>query len=472
MQMPIRMPGLEPAALPLALLLTLLLALLAAGPALAADPDPALVEQGKYLALAGDCIACHTAPGGKPMAGGLPLASPLGVIVSTNITPSRSAGIGNYTLAQFSDALRRGVRADGARLYPAMPYTAYALVSDADTRALYAYFMLGVAPVDTRPAQHTALPFPFNIRGSMALWNAMFLDTKPFAADPAKSADINRGAYLVRGLGHCGACHTPRNSLMAESSGAALSGAALGPWYAPNITADPNSGVGGWSVDELAAYMKSGHAAGKAHAAGPMVEAIDNSLAWLTPADLRAMAVYLKQTPAVHDAADTRPPYAWGAPGNELDSIRGVAWPADRSKLTGAQLYDAHCASCHHASGEGSIGGGLPSLFHASSVGRSNTNNLVMIMLDGISRGSTSHEVVMPAFGKVLSDQQAATLGSYVAHLYGNPAATVTVAQVAKLRAGGQESPLVGMVRGALLLVVIVLVVLVAWIVMRRRPRT
>jgi len=248
------------------------------------------------------------------------------------------------------------VRADGAYLYPAMPYTSYALVSDADTRALYAYFMLGVAPVHTRPTQHTALPFPFNIRGSMALWNATFLETKPFAAEPAKGADVNRGAYLVRGLGHCGACHTPRNRLMAERSGAALSGAALGPWYAPNITADPNSGVGGWNVDELAAYMKTGHAAGKAHAAGPMIEAIDNSLAWLTPADLHAMAVYLKQTPAVHEAADTRPSYAWGAPGNDLDSIRGVAWPADRSRLSGAQLYDAHCATCHHANGEGSIG--------------------------------------------------------------------------------------------------------------------
>lgn len=461
-----RKPRLEPAAL----LLTLLV--LHGGAAAAADPDPTLVAQGKYLALAGDCIACHTAPGGAPMAGGLPLASPLGPIISTNITPSRTAGIGNYTLAQFSAALRRGVRADGAHLYPAMPYPAYALVGDADTRALYAYFMLGVAPVDAAPAQRTALSFPFSVRQSLALWNSLYLDTRPFAADPAKGDEVNRGAYLVRGLGHCGACHTPRNGLMAEQSGAALAGAALGAWYAPNISADRNSGIGGWSVDELVNYMKSGHAAGKAHAAGPMVEAIDNSLAHLEPADLRAMAVYLKQTPAVHDAADTRPSYAWGAASNQLDSIRGVAWPAERNSLSGAQLYDAHCATCHHASGEGSLRGDLPPLFHASSVGRRNTNNLVMVMLEGIARGPGGREVVMPAFGKVLSDEQAATLGTYVVQRYGNPAAAVTAAQVAELRAGGPRSSLAGVVFGVIVALIVVLVLLALLIARRRRPRT
>jgi mono/diheme cytochrome c family protein len=452
-------------------LAALLLAMLGGSAAFGADPDPALVQRGKYLARAGDCVACHTAPGVAAMAGGLVLASPLGSIVSTNITPSRSAGIGNYTLAQFSDALRRGVRADGARLYPAMPYTAYALVTDADARALYAYFMLGVAPVDAKPVRHTALPFPFNLRSSMALWNALYLDSKPFAADPSKGDDVNRGAYLVRGLGHCGACHTPRNTLMAERAGSALAGAALGAWYAPNITADPNSGVGGWSVDELVNYMKTGHAAGKAHAAGPMTEAIDNSLVYLDLADLRAITLYLKQTPAVHDGADTRPPYAWGGPSNELNSIRGIAWPADRSQLSGPQLYDAHCASCHHANGQGSLKGGLPSLFHATSVGRSNTNNLVMVMLDGIAREGNDREVVMPGFRNVLSDKQAATLGTYLVQHYGNPAATVTASQVAGLRAGGPQSPLAAVVRGALALAAVLLVLLVLFAVRWRRTR-
>jgi mono/diheme cytochrome c family protein len=388
---------------------TLLLAMLLAGEAAAVDPDPALVRRGEYLARAGDCVACHTAPGGRPMAGGLALPTPLGQIVATNITPSHSHGIGNYTLAQFSGALRRGVRADGARLYPAMPYTAYALVTDDDTRALYAYFMLAVAAVDAAPALRTELPFPFNIRLSMAAWNLLFLDSRPFVADPTKSADVNRGAYLARGLAHWG----------------------------PAIR----------------------------HA-----EAVDNSLAYLDEADLRAIALYLKQVPPQRDGADTRPVYAWGGPSDELNSIRGVAWPADRNRLTGPQLYDAHCASCHHARAQGSAGGGLPPLFHTTTLGRSNTSNLVMVMLDGIARRADASDVLMPGFRKVLSDQQVATLGTYLSHRYGNPAGTVTAAQVAALRAGGEPSSLAAVVRVAMV-VGAALVLLALFIIARRRPR-
>src|SRR5574340_700861 len=182
-----------------AIALTLWCAGVAAQPASGTNDD--LVRRGEYLAVAGDCVACHTAPGGKPFAGGLALATPICDIIATNITPSKTHGIGDYTLAQFSAALRLGVRADGARLYPAMPYTAYAKVTDDDTRALYAYFMRKVAPVDATPAP-TRLPFPFDIRWSMAAWNLLFLDSKPFAPDPAKSAEWNRGAYLARALAH------------------------------------------------------------------------------------------------------------------------------------------------------------------------------------------------------------------------------------------------------------------------------
>jgi mono/diheme cytochrome c family protein len=449
----------------------LLLAMLGAGPVAAADPDPALVRRGEYLARAGDCVACHTAPGGRPMAGGPALPSPLGPIVATNITPSRTQGIGNYTLAQFTGALRRGVRADGARLYPAMPYPSYALVTDEDARALYAYFMLGVAPVDAAPARRTELPFPFNIRLSMAAWNLMFLDDRPFVADPTKSADVNRGAYLARGLAHCGACHSPRNMLMAESATRELAGGQVGAWFAPNVTADPNSGVGGWSVDELAAYMKLGRAGGKAHTAGPMAEAVDHSLAYLDGADLRAIALFLKQVPPQRDRADTRPVYAWGGPSDELNNIRGVTWPADRNQLSGAQLYDAHCATCHHARGQGSAGGGMPALFHTTTLGRSNTDNLVMVMLDGIVRGADASDVLMPGFRKVLSDQQAATLGTYLSHRYGNPASTVTAAQVAALRAGGAPSSMVAVVRAAMVAAAALVVLALLIIVRRRRQR-
>lgn len=404
--------------------------------------DAGLVQRGQYLATAGDCIACHTTPGGKPMVGGLSLPTPLGPIVSTNITPSKTHGIGNYTLEQFSAAMRRGVRADGQHLYPAMPYTAYALITDEDSQALYAYFMQAVAPVDTAPPA-TSLPFPFNIRLSMAVWDLLFLDPKPFVPDVGKSAEWNRGAYLTRGLAHCSTCHTPRNMLMAEDLSRALGGGNVGTWYAPNITSDANSGIGGWSEQELMDYMRFGHVANKSQAAGPMAEAIDNSLRHLNEADLRAIGAYLKTVPALREASDTRPAYAWGAAADDLNSIRGVALPKDPNQMTGPQLYDAHCATCHQARGQGSFDGGLPPLFHNTALGRTNTNNLVMVMLAGVQRKTDYSGVLMPGFAKDLSDQQIATLGTYLSQRYGNPDAKVTVAQVSNLRAGGASSHLV-----------------------------
>jgi mono/diheme cytochrome c family protein len=442
---------------------------LASAGATAAAADAAMIQRGEYLAKAGDCVACHTAPGGKPMAGGLLLPTPVGAIAATNITPSRTHGIGNYTLAQFSAALRKGVRADGANLYPAMPYTAYAKVADADVEAMYAYFMQAVPAVDAAPAQHTALHFPFNIRKSMAGWNLLFLDPAPFVADPAKSAQWNRGAYLTRGLAHCGACHTPRNVMMAENISHELAGGDAGGWHAPNITADANSGVGGWSEQELEDYMRLGHAAGKAQAAGPMAEAVDHSLRHLSEDDLRAIAVYVKAVPAVHDAADTRPAHAWGAPHDELNSVRGVAWPKDRNQMTGPQLYDAHCATCHQAQGQGSFDGGLPPLFHNTALGRSNTNNLVMVLLDGVERQADGRQVLMPGFRKTLSDQQIATLGAYLERSYGNPDARVTVDQVSTLRAAKASMTLVWLVQGGML--VVLALVVFFWLRRRRKIR-
>jgi mono/diheme cytochrome c family protein len=421
----------------------------------AADDDNAeLLKRGEYLATAGDCVACHTAPHGKPFAGGLPLATPLGNIISTNITPSKTAGIGNYTYEQFSDAVRKGIRADGAHLYPAMPYTSYAQVTDDDMKALYAYFMQGVTPVD-EAAPATSLPFPFDIRLSMAGWNLLFLDPKPFEADPTKSAE----------------CHSPRNALMAEESSQDLAGGAVGPWVAPNITSDANSGVGAWSEADLVSYIRTGHVIDKAQAAGPMAEAVDNSLRHLSDADLQAMAVYLKTVPAIHQAADTQPPNTWGKPGSGLEDVRGVAWPADVNQLSGAQVYDGYCATCHQANGQGTSGGGLPSLFHNTALGRSNTDNLVMVILDGVHRQADTPDILMPGFAQLLTDQQITTLGNYLLKQYGNANATVTVEQVRTLRAGGAPSSLVGLARTGIIIAALVVIAIIVLLVLRRSRR-
>lgn len=432
--------------------------------------DAAQVKRGQYLAVAGDCVACHSAPAGKPYAGGLSLPTPLGAIVSTNITPSKTHGIGNYTLAQFTDALRKGVRADGQRLYPAMPYTSYAQVTDEDAAALYAYFMHGVAPVDAAPSP-TALPFPFNIRLSMAAWNLLFLDRKPFRADPGKSAEWNRGAYLSRGLAHCSACHTPRNFMMAENSAREFDGGDVGTWYAPNITSDAISGVGNWSEQELAGYLRDGNAMNKAQAAGPMAEAIDHSLRHLNDADLHAIAIYLKSVPAIHDAGDTRAASSWGAKADDLLSIRGLALPTDLNRMTGPQLYDAHCATCHQAHAEGSFDGGLPSLFHNAALGRTKANNLIMVILEGVQRQVEPPELRMPGFAHSLTDQQIATLASYLTQRYGNPKAVVTADQVKSLREGGAPSNLVTLVRVGMAAGLVVVIALIVFLVRVRRRK-
>lgn len=426
------------------------------------------IARGEYLAIAGDCVACHTMIGGKPFAGGVVIPTPVGDIIATNITPSKTSGIGDYTEAQFADALRNGIAPGHHYLYPAMPYTSYAKLTDDDTAALYAYFMQGVAPVDVAPTP-TQLRFPFNVRLVMAIWNALFLDTRPFAPQQGKSAEWNRGAYLAEALEHCSTCHSPRNLLMAESSSQALAGGKVGPWDAPNITSDIDSGIGGWSEAELVQYLRLGDVHGKAQAAGSMAEAIDDSLRHLTDADLRAIAVYLKTVPPVHDAADTRPRYAWGGPANELAMIRDVAWPSNVEELSGAQLYDAWCATCHQDNAQGSFDGEMPSLFHNTALGRPSGNNLVLVTLGGIHRQRDTL-LPMPGFANHLTDHQVATLGNWLLMRYGNRAAKVTDDQVSSLRRVA-PSNLVPIVQTAIGVVVVAIVLAFVVFLMRRRAR-
>lgn len=443
-------------------------AVMAAAPVFAADNTD--IERGRYLATAGDCVACHTAPGGKSMAGGLALASPLGSIYSTNITPSKTHGIGSYTLQQFSDALRHGKRADGANLYPAMPYTAYAKTTDEDIAAMYAYFMQGVQPVDEAPARQTALPFPFNIRASLGMWNAMFHDATPYKADASQTPEWNRGAYLAQGLTHCTTCHTPRTSLMAEDTKRSLGGGEVGGWYAPNITSHAVSGIGGWSQEELVAYMSGKPVPGKGPAAGPMAEAVDHSLKHLSPQDLNAIAVYIKSVPAVDDGSLKQAADSFGKQTDALDTLRGVDLPKEYNMMTGAQLYDAYCASCHQAQGQGTEGGGLPALFNNTSLGHANSNNLVQVLLHGIERHGA--DTVMPGFAHELTDTQITTLGNYLLTNYGNPQAKVTQSQVAQLRdplTAGASSSLLTLARVGMGVGLLLVVVLIGWLLRRRK---
>jgi mono/diheme cytochrome c family protein len=445
------------------------------------QPPAALIEKGRQLAIAADCMACHTAPaafglpgGGKPFAGGYAIESPLGTIYATNITPSKVAGIGEYTEAEFARALRQGVRRDGSHLYPAMPYTSYTQLSDEDTGALYAYFMHGVAPVDA-DAEKTTLPFPFSQRWSMAIWNLLFLDNQRFVPDATKSAEWNRGAYLAGALGHCSACHTPRNALMAERGSQALAGGAVGPWYAPNITSDPVSGIGAWSEQELVQYLRTGRVEGKAQAAGGMAEAVQNSLQHLPEADLHAIAVYLKGTPPIRDTAakagndEVKPAHAWGAASSSEATLRGSQPFNSVARLTsGEQLYNGYCASCHQSNGAGSRNQAYPSLFHNTATGLSNPANLVAAILYGVDRKVGDTHVLMPRFDALsyvdpLTDTQVADISNYVLGRYGNSGAHVSVADVALARAGGPR-PLLAQVQPYILPAMGVGVLLLVWL--------
>jgi mono/diheme cytochrome c family protein len=442
----------------------------------APDQTAAAINRGEYLATAADCGACHTAPGSKPFAGGLPIDTPLGTIYSTNITPSADFGIGRYTEEEFSRALRRGIRRDGANLYPAMPYTSYARFTEDDAHALYVYFTQAVKPVE-QLAPPTQLPFPMNIRASMMAWNLLFLDSAAFVPDPHQSAEWNRGAYLVQGAAHCSTCHTPRGFLMQEKTSRALSGAQVGPWYAPNITSDPMSGIGRWTKEELAAYLRTGHLSGKAQAAGSMGEAVEDSFQHLAAADLDAIATYIKSVAAVHGPADDASRFTAGKMFSKLGALRGrdgIKSDTDADP-SGAALFQGNCGSCHSAEGQGSKDGYYPSLFANSATGARNATNLVAAILYGVDRTTSGRQAFMPGFGghatdaNPLSDRDIVVLGNYVLAHYGSADSTITEQQVAEERRGGPSSPLLALARGGIAAAAVVVFLGVGFLIFRRR---
>jgi mono/diheme cytochrome c family protein len=427
-----------------------------------------MVLRGEYVAVAADCAACHTAKGGAAFAGGYPIQSPMGTIWATNITPSKRHGIGNYTAEQFARAVRQGVRPDGSHLYPAMPYTSYAMMTDEDTAALYQYFMTQVKPVEVA-SKDTTLPFPFSVRASMAGWNAVYATGKPFTPDAAKSQEYNRGNYLVNGLAHCTACHTDRTWLMGEDSSRPLGGGSLGAWYAPNISADKAAGIGGWSNEELYAYLKTGHVMGKAQAAGPMAEAVENSLQHLTDGDLHAIVTYLKQAPAVA-GAEAQPRYATGQVSMDEVALRGNAV---QNVDPGWKVYTGTCAACHGAQGEGTTS--YPSLFHNTTTGAGRADNLIATILYGVHRTVAGKEIAMPGFGpeaaytQRLSDQQVADVSNYVLKNFGQAKPDVTAQTVATMRAGGPTPTLVTLARFGIPIGVLLVIALVLLLVRRSR---
>lgn len=396
-----------------------------------------LVKRGEYVARTADCVACHTTDHDKPFAGGLPMGLPMGNIYSTNITPDKGTGIGRYTLDDFKRALREGVTPDRGNLYPAMPYPSYTKMTDDEIEAMYAYFMHGVQPVH----QENRAPdfyWPLTIRWPLKVWNWMFLDEGAYQPKDGQSDEWNRGAYLVQGPAHCGTCHTPRGLAMQEraydeTGNEYLAGADIASWHAFNITSDPNSGIGGWSTDELVQYLKTGNVRGKGQAAGQMGEAVEHSFSHMTDADLRAIAVYVKTVPAVNDG-DTRPRYSYGAPSDDFLRLRAHAVTADSASDRGARVYLENCAACHGPSGQGSPDGYYPSMFHNSVIGTDYHDNLINVVLDGVKRNTADSDVLMPAFRDELSDDDIAALANYLSQQFGRGDMNVTPKSVKALR--------------------------------------
>ncbi|MER5172938.1 cytochrome c [Thioclava kandeliae] len=446
---------------------------LLASPLAAQTPDPA---SGAYIATTADCAACHTAKGGKPFAGGYAINSPMGVITSSNITPSKEFGIGSYTLEEFSDAVRKGIRRDGAHLYPAMPYPAYAHMSDADIAALYDYFMQDVAPVETA-APETDLPFPFSQRWAMIGWNALFAGGAPITSDPDQSEAWNRGRYLVQGPAHCGTCHTPRNLLMGSKTADLMAGGDVGAWYAPNLTPG-KGGLSDWSDADLARYLKTGIAT-HGRASGPMAEAVEYSLQHLSDTDIDAMVTYLRSLPArdsdLSPAAGQATDAAF-APWEHSANRTGHRLAKDAG---GAELYETACASCHGLSGDGSKDGTYPALKGNVTLENGQSANLVSTILHGVTRETEGKHTLMPGFGpdslvQKLDDAQIARLASYASMTFGDTGQTVTADEVKTLRTGGPVAPLVRLAApqimiGVALVVLLVLVLLVVWLIRRRR---
>jgi mono/diheme cytochrome c family protein len=383
------------------------------------------VEQGQYLVRAADCEACHTAEGGTPFAGGRALVLPFGTLYSTNITPDKETGIGNYSDADFLDAVHKGIAPGNEKLYPAMPFASYTYMTDADVGAIKAY-LFSLQPVHA-PDRENALSFPFNQRALMGVWALLFNPDKRFEPRAARDPVWNRGAYLVEAMAHCGECHTPRNLMQALDQRQKFAGNVQAGWRAYNITADPKSGIGAWSETDIGHYLALGHADGRGTATGPMGEAVDHSLRYLTTSDITAMVTYLRSVAAIA-TSDLPEPKAVPAPASYA---QGVAANVDSS---GKAVYAGACAGCHDWTGVSPV---IPyaTLTGVRSVNDPTAINVVQIILSGAHRHAADSRTDMPAFGSVYSDTEIASLANYVTARFGAQPSAVTAENIATLRA-------------------------------------
>jgi len=394
----------------------------------AASPDPAQIKRGEYLSRAGDCAACHTAPGGKPFAGGLKMLTPLGAIYTTNITPDVATGIGSYSEDDFSRALRQSIARDGHHMYPAMPYPSFSKITDADMADLYAFFHYQVAAVSQKN-RDSDIPFPLSVRFPLAVWDSLFTVQQIGYSDPQKTADWNRGAYLVQGLGHCGSCHTPRGlgyqeKALDQTSQDYLSGGTVDGWHAPNLRADATTGLGQWNEAEISQFLKLGHT-DRATAFGSMAEVIHNSTQYLSDTDRQAIAFYLKSLPADGN---------YRAQVN--DNATTIALEAEDSTVPGARVYLDNCLDCHLSSGQGERGR-YPQLAQNPVVVSDDPSSLINLVLNGSPAPATQFDTKaakMPGFSAGLDDREIADVVTFIRHGWGNQAGAVSAAQVKAMR--------------------------------------
>lgn len=383
-------------------------------PLTAADAEA--VKRGHYVAIAGDCVACHTIPESKDAyAGGYSISTPFGGIFASNITPDAETGIGNWTERDFYRAVRHGKGKEGENLYPAMPYNAYIKVSDQDMHDLWMY-MRSVKPVHNKVPE-TNLGFPYNIRLAMMGWNLLFFENSGFTPDPTQSAEWNRGAYLVEGLEHCAACHTAKNIIGGDTS-AYLQGSNLGEWYAPEITSNTYTGIGNWSNDQVVDYLKLGsnHVA---VASGPMAEAVTNSTQHLTDADLRAIAIYLKSQP-----------------GSDRQKPAPLTAETSAQMKSGENIYAVNCTACHDWKGTG-IANLAAGFANNPGMQGPDASSIITTILQGgrgaVTKGNPTSGA-MPSFAWKLSDEQVAAVATYIRNSWGNAAPAVTAEEVAEKR--------------------------------------